>query len=310
MNSAINFFFNKEYLDTQSNENGILNFEGYRVAYYIKRKGIFSKLCFTSPIVSETGEGIALSEHTRVLDGLIELIRALNVDYIAQPMAHVFFDCIPKGAIGIKWSSPVVSLEDEPDDILSAMHQKHRNVIRKAGKSNVCVDFNTDVEVIHKLISSTMKKQGRSAVSLSILRSLKDHCGKNVFFVSCKIDNMLQGVAVIPYDKNKGYYLYGGSSLKTMPGALNYMHYKIMLKLKSLNISSYDLMGYRLAGTNDNKIIGIQRFKTRFGATLEDGYTWKYILNPKKYKVQVFLFKLKGFLQRKPYLGDIIDQGQ
>jgi len=302
------FFYNEAYLNTQSSENGVLEFEGFEVAYYIQRKGIFSKLSFTSGVISPSGEAIDLSDHARVVSGLIEQAKKLDVDYIAQPMAHVFFDSIPEGAIGVKWSSPVISLCGDSEDILAAMHKKHRNVIRKAEKSNIVVDFDAAIEDVHRMILGTMEKQNRGSVSLSVLKELKDQC-KNVLFVTCRVDNALQGVAVIPYDQDKGYYLYGGSCSKTMPGALNYMHYRIMLELKSMKIKSYDMMGYRLAGTEDVKIQGIQRFKVRFGADLEEGYTWKYILKPRNYRLQVCLLKLMGFLRRRPYLGDVIDQG-
>jgi hypothetical protein len=305
-----NHFFSKnEYLKNFSKEYGQLTYEGVSVSYYIVRKGIFSKLVFTSPILSSFGNPIDIKGNEHTVHKIIEHARMLNVDYIAQPMAHVYFDMIPKGAIGVKWSSPIVSLSGTDDEILARMHKKHRNVIRKAEKTGISVNFNAQLEDVHSLIKETMDKQGRAAVSKSLLENLRRDCTEQVMFVSCHFGNEIQGVAVVPFDANSGYYLYGGSCDKTQPGALNYMHYRIMLELRAKGIENYDLMGYRLGGTSDEKIIGIQRFKMRFGAELSDGMTWKYVLNKKKYAFQSFIFKVQGFFKGKPFCGDVIDQG-
>lgn len=305
---SLPFYSQKEYLNICSPESGYIVDNELYISYYVIRKAIFSKLIITSPVMTLSGIRASSLVEGAFLKHVLEMTKELSVDYVAQSMAHVYFSCIPDGAIGVKWSSPIVDLNNSDEGLLISMHQKHRNVVKKAIKTNVRVEFDVDIKTIHQVICSTMSRQERSSVHKDLLSQLDQKECLKVLFVACYVGDDIQGVAVIPYDSIKGYYLYGGSTGRPAAGALNYMHYQVMLKLKQLGVSSYDLMGYRLSGTENQKILGIQRFKLRFGAELADGFTWKYIHKPLKYNLLNWALTIQGMLSKSPYLGDVIDQ--
>ena len=64
------------------------------------------------------------------------------------------------------------------------------------------------------------------------------------------MDNNVQGVTIIVFDEQAGYYLFGGSKDKPLSGAINLMHWKILLDLKNNGISKYDFVGARLSIRN------------------------------------------------------------
>lgn len=297
-----------EFLSCLCSDFGSIELQGYYISYIIKRSFFFSRLEFTTKLLDHEGKPASIDVERRIMPIVINHVRSLSVDYIGQPLAHVYFSFVPDGAASIRWSSPIVDLNYNEEELLLRMHKKHRNVVKRAAKEEIRVVFDESVACVHKVLADTMSRQARSVVPFDVLNQMKE-LNDNVMFVSCYVGDDIQGVAVIPYDNRVGYYLYGGSSAHVITGALNYMHYQIMLKLKSLDLKFYDLMGYRLDGTNDDKILGIQKFKTRFGVELQEGITWKFIIRPKKYKLQVLLHKMIGFYRKKPYQGDLIDRG-
>ena len=93
-----------------------------------------------------------------------------------------------------------------------------------------------------------------------------------------------------------------------MLGSHNLLQWEIVKKLKTLNVKQYDFVGARINPPKGSKIEGIQRFKSRFGTTLHQGYMWKYIFNKPMYFLYVQILKLLAFKNRSKYKGDIIDQ--
>ena len=127
------------------------------------------------------------------------------------------------------------------------------------------------------------------------------------FNIICAVslkNNIIQGGALIPWNKNCGYYLYGGSINKPHAGSMNHLQWEIILKLKHLEVSHYDFVGARLNPKKGSKLEGIQRFKSRFGSELSLSYLWKYDYN----KFKKLLYTTSFFLKSRKFQKDIVDE--
>jgi len=300
INQYLPIFATKEFLKTKSDNFAWFVSEDFILPFYIDKRSIFSKLVFTT-------QTIVLNENSdekEFLDSVIEKARELNVDFIAQPMANVLFNFVPKNSKYIKWGSYVVDLNISEEDILKNMHSKHRNVIRKAIKDGVIVEETQDISLIYENLKETMQRQNRAYPSLEELEKIKTIAK----FYIAKKDEAIQGCAVLPYNSFGAYYLYGGSIARPYTGALNYLHYYAMLDMKKNGVKRYDFMGARLNVEKGSKLEGIQRFKNRFGGELKEGYLWKYEYKPLKIKLIDIIQKIRYKLQDRIYLGDAIEQ--
>ena len=103
------------------------------------------------------------------------------------------------------------------------------------------------------------------------------------------------GVLIIPFDQKRAYYSHGGSVDKPIAGTMIYF--------KNLGLEEYDFVGARINPPKGSKLEGIQLFKKRFGATLHQGYMWKYPIRPIKSKLFDSIYKII-----RNSNGDIIDQ--
>ena len=292
-------FGTKEFLELKSKKFGWFIDNNFILPFYIDKRGIFSKLTFTTSTISLNNK-----DEKEFLNSVVSKAKELGVDYISQPLASAVFKSVPDNSIYIDWGSYVVNLEQTEEDILKNMHSKHRNVIKKAIKDGVSIEITDDIDIIYKNLQETMMRQNRAYPSKDELERLKPF---SKFYIAKK-DGIVQGCAVLPYNQNGVYYLYGGSISKPYTGSLNLMHYKAMADFRNLNVKKYDFMGARIDVEKGSKLEGIQRFKSRFGGELEHGYLWKYEYNPIKLKIINIIQKIRFKLKNSIYLGDAIDQ--
>jgi len=297
-NKYLPIFATDEFLSSKSDNYGWFINDSFILPFYIDRRAIFSKLVFTTNTIN-----LNSGDEQKFLSQIIIKAKELNIDSIAQPLASAVFKVFPKDSKYIGWGSWIVDLTQSEDEILRSMHSKHRNVIKKALRDGVTIE-ESNIDTIFENLKETMLRQNRVYPSKDELNSLKLF---SKFYIAKK-NGVVQGCAVLPFNKQGAYYLYGGSIARPYTGSLNYMHYYAMLELKKLGISKYDFMGARPNVEKGSKLEGIQRFKSRFGGELKEGYLWKYELNPLKTSLINSIQKIRFKLKSKTYLGDAIEQ--
>ena len=74
--------------------------------------------------------------------------------------------------------------------------------------------------------------------------------------------------------------------------ALDFKLLKSMLTMKERGVTCFDFMGARLTTEPGSKLEGIQRFKSRFGSSLEEGYMFRFIVNKRRYWIYKNALKL------------------
>jgi len=296
---------NPNYLNMNSEEYGwICGYEDDELLFVMpfleKRKWIFRYMQIQSETIILKGSKEDEKEFLNL--AISEIKQDGKIDFISQPKTNVVFDTFPDGAIYSPFGSYTVDLSLDEEQLFKNIHTKHKNVIKRAIKNGVTVKFGYEVfDDAYDTISGTLSRNNMSIIEKQKLLRLYDTNSKN-FLVGCSyLKGKPQGAAIILYDNQKGYYFWGGTSEDLSLGANNLLHWEIIKKLKSLCVKYYDFVGARI-NTNDERLLGIQRFKSRFGATLNQGYLWKYPIKKWKYELFMMLYKYK---MKK---GDIIDQ--
>ena len=296
---------NSNYLNMYSDKYGwICGYDDDVLCYVIpfleKKKWIFTYVQIQSETIIINHSEATEQEFLNLV--IIKIKDDGKIDFISQPKTNVVFDTYPDGAIYSPFGSYIVDLSLDEEQLFKNIHTKHKNVIKRALKNNVDVKFGKDIfDDAYDTVDSTLKRNNMSMITKEKLLKLLTTNEKN-FLIGCSyLGSKPQGAVIILYDNYKGYYFWGGTSLDLSLGANNLLHWEVMKKLKSLGVQYYDFVGARI-NTQNQRLLGIQRFKSRFGATLKQGYLWKYPIVKWKYILFTMLYNFK---MKK---GDIIDQ--
>ena len=296
---------NPNYLSMYSDEFGwICGYENgnlcYVLPFVVKKRYIFRYVQFQSNTIKLCNHEDKEKEFLNLL--VKKLIEEKKFDFISQPKTNAVFTTFPDGAIISPFGTYIIDLSLDEEILWKSIHSKHKNVIKRAIKNNVIVLFGKDLfNDAYETIFKTLKRNSLSMIKKEKLLKLYETNSKN-FLIGCSyLNNKPQSAVIILFDKIKGYYFWGGTNENLTLGANNLLHWEVIKKLKSLGVKYYDFVGARIEA-RDERLIGIQRFKKRFGATLKEGYLWKYPIKEWKYNLFYLLYKIRT---KK---GDIIDQ--
>jgi len=290
----------EKYLQIKSPYYGWFVDENFILPYFIDKRLIFKRMIFSYGLIP-LKSNLTLNDEKKFLENVIDYITDKKLcDFIYKAQSNVIFNVCPKGSDCVEWGSYIVDLSLSEDEILKNMHAKHRNVIRKAIKDNVRIVKENSIKTVYEIIADTMKRQKVIFYpSLDFLKNLATNLSSNIEFFSAYKDDKIQGAAVFIYDEENAFYMYGGSIQKPYIGSLNLLHYEAMKYFKSLGVKNYDFVGARINFEKGSKYEGLDRFKKRFGGELKKGYTFRYVVNPLKFKLFNIIsknyLKLKGF---------------
>lgn len=295
-----------EFLNSKSNSYGWFIDDDFILPFIVEKKFIFKRIIFTYSVIKRDSHKINQKDF---LNSVVELSKTLDIDFIYQPYAFAIFEEIPDNSIYIKFGTYKVDLTRTEDELFLNLHTKHRNVVRKAMKNKLEV-FNglEHIDECFKLIEDTLTRQKQPFMGFDAIQNMSDNLKGNIAFYIVKNGANIEGSAIVIYNELEAYYIFAGSGVKTSAGAMNLLVWQIICDMKSKGVLSLDFVGARLNPQKGSKFEGIQRFKSRFGSTLKEGYLWKFSLKPFKYKMFRFITWLYYKLTNKTYMGDIIDQ--
>jgi len=290
----------ERYLKTKSSKFGWLADDYFIIPYFLDTRLIFTRMVFTYGLIAKK-DGLTIVDEQNFLDKMVNFVKTKKLcDFIYKAQSNVIFSGCPKGSDCVEWGSYVVNLSLSEEDLLKNMHSKHRNVVRKAIKDGVVIKKSDDIELVQKIIADTMKRQNVIHYpSLEYMQNLYKNIPDNLALFIAHKDGVVQGVALFVYDKVCSYYMYGGSIPKPHIGSLNLLHYEAMKYFKNLGLQKYDFVGARINFKKGSKYEGLDRFKNRFGGALNKGYSFRYIINPLKFKL--FNILSKSYLKLKGY---------
>jgi hypothetical protein len=233
-------------------------------------------------------------------------------DRICQPPTHVVFQSAPDHSLSAAFGTWYLPLEERTEEELwNGLHGKHRNVIRNAQKHQVTVKEGSEqLPVFYDLFKNTMNRSGMAAEPLSELQQLWECLGpRHLICAVAYYQDKALGAVLMPFSHFGAYYVYGASASEPeINGAVNYLHWFLILKMKREGIRRYDFVGARLSSVEGSRLAGIQQFKSRFGCTLEQGIIWKANIHKLRCRLYDFLLKILWKWKGIKWKGDIIDQ--
>ena len=236
----------------------------------------------------------------------------LKIDRVLPHIPLDVSSCFPVDADYGKFGNVSLNLANSSEEeIFSGFKASNRNIIRKAKKLNAYVKFGNEVfDDFYTVYKDTLKRQNLFFDSKEYIQRLYstmiNNCLCAVVYNSSKEP---QAALLVPFSNYAGYSLYAGSVQKlSIRGAVKYLHWEVILKLKKNNVKSFIFGGVRINKNSNKKYKGLKDFKMSFGGELKEGFLWKKERNITKIQFFEFAIRLKHLMIRKKYLKDIIEQ--
>jgi hypothetical protein len=249
------------------------------------------------------------SDQLLFFEKLIYYFKKRNLaERLIQPHPYGILGAVPKKARSCEFGTYVINMHQHSiDEIFNNFHPKYQKAILHSEKNGAVVKFGLNVlPDFYTCYTATMQRAGLNLERFEFFQTLYRYLGD------------MHVTAGVVYDKNQpvgGIFMlhsrfaalctHAGSNGETkLYGAMKFLHFEMIKRLKAQQIKKYDLVGVRI-GNNDPALEGIFRFKKGFGGELKSGYLWKIDLNPIRAKMYDMLVNLKHSQDK---YKDIIDQ--
>jgi hypothetical protein len=304
--SGLPIFAKESFLKAVSDEYGWLG--GYAesgelkcvLPYTIVRKAIFRMVRFrveTIPMV----HGFDVADEKDFLNGAIVYLKNIGADLVIPATTNTIFRTYPDGSDAAPYGSYVIDLS-QPEDILwKNIDRITRQNIKSATNAGIVIRDATvrELDETYLLINGTFK---RSKLPFMDRESFKSYlsglaeCGKVLI---ADQQGISQSSVVFAFSEYCAYAIYAGNTVQQQ-GANKLLYWEAIRLFKALGVRIYDFVGARINPEKDSKQEALSMFKKRFGATLKQGYMWKYPLHPLKYRLYSLAARLRSG-------GDIVD---
>lgn len=184
------------------------------------------------------------------------------------------------------WTLDLAPTEEQ---LLAAMRKTTRNLIRRAEREGVTVQFGIDqhaIDLFYHLHSQTVERQHFVPFSKKyIAEEVKSFAPNSIVVAIARIGEAPIAGAVVPLDNVAGYYHHGASVPSKIPAAY-LLQWRIIQELKKRGLRYYNFWG--IAPTDDPKHPwhGLSLFKQGFGGYRTDymhahdlQLSWRYWIN-------------------------------
>lgn len=278
--------------------------------YSFIKKLVFRLIRFPVQTIAIDGQ-LDLEDERKFLNGAVKFFRALDPDLIIPATFNAVFRTYPDGAVIAPYGSCILNLDQTEESLWANLHQKHRNVIRSAGKKGVTIRSGMEhLETAYRLTVDSFRRSANGIlgrVRLGVRMDLNNFkrevsaFGNNVKIFIAEHGGIPQSAAVIPFSTYSAYYMHGGSISNPVTGASNLLHWEAIRQFRELGVRRYDFFGVRSNPEVGSKLEGIMKFKERFGGKVETGYMWKLPYR----RTKSSLYETATLLRSG---GDVVDQ--
>ncbi len=263
------------------------------------------------------GEALPPEREAAFISSLLQHLRDDRLcDRLLQPVIVDLFQSFPAESRHCAFGSYILPLQQKSEDeLLQGMHHDHRRKIRGAVRQGAEVRFGRDqLPAFAKLHARAFEGSAIRSGNEVYFQDLYDRLAQSDHVLCAVVcfGGTPMGGAFVPFTRHAGYYLSGGSAAEVEPsGAIKLLHWEIIRRLRTLGVEKYDFLGARLSDVQGTKLEFIQRFKSRFGCELQQGYLWKMDLRPAACQGWDVMHWVNARLKGRPLaLPDIIDQEQ
>ena len=268
--------------------------------YTIIRKAIFRLVRFRVATIS-LGEQLDIAEERSFLNGVITYFRSAGADTIIPATTNTIFRAYPDGASAAPYGSYVIDLQQPESKLWRNVDRIMRQNISTAIKEGVSIrEAHGEQDAAYRLISETFKRSAMPFMSRESFTRFVDGLGRNGRILVAEHRGIAQSYALFAFSDYCAYAVYAGNLAGQHRGANKLLYWEAIRSFRQLGVQRYDFVGARINPARGSRQEGINLLKKRFGATLIQGYMWKFSLRPVASAVYSLAVRwLRG--------GDIVD---
>ncbi len=248
------------------------------------------------------GGGLDVIEEKSFLNSVVQYFRKNHADLIVPASNNAIFRTYPDGADAAPYGSYVIDLRQLEDVLWKNIGRKTRQNISTAQKTGIAIREGMEfLEPAYDLIRETFRRSKLSFMDRAAFERFVRGLGEHSKLLMAEHQGVAQSYCLFAFSSPCAYAIYGGNVQHQHQGANKLLYWEAIRLFRSLGVRKFDFYGARINPQKGSKQEGINLLKTLMGATLSEGYMWKYSLRPWRaslYSVSVRL--LRG--------GDIVDQ--
>lgn len=268
--------------------------------YTIIRKAIFRMVRFRIETIP-MAQGFDIAEEKDFLNGAIGFLKSIGADMVIPATTNTIFRTYPDGADAAPYGSYVIDLS-QPEDVLWRNVAKiSRQNIGTATKSGVAIRAGAEyIDASYALVRETFKRSKLPFMGHEAFKRYVAGLGEYGKVMVADFQGTVQSSTVYAFSNHCAYAIYGGNLAETHQGTMKLLQWEAIRLFQKIGVKLFDFVGARIDPEPGSKQEALNSFKRRFGATLKQGYMWKYSLHPLKYR-------LYGLAARVRSGGDIVD---
>ena len=248
------------------------------------------------------GRDLDIREEKSFLNSVVQYFRTLGADIIIPPTNNTLFRAYPDGAQPAPYGSYVIELQQPESVLWRNVSKTTRHNIRAAEKDGVCIREGFDLlDAAYDQILETFRRSKLTFMNRESFRHFAGSLGENGKLLMAEYQGVAQSYALFAFSKPCAYWIYGGNIQSHHQGAMKLLQWEAIRLFRNLGIRKFDLFGARINPEKGSKQEGINSMKKHLGATLAEGYMWKYPLRPRR----AWLYSMAVRVLRG---GDIVDQ--
>jgi hypothetical protein len=247
------------------------------------------------------GPDFSVAEEKHFLNQAIAYFRLQKLDMIIPGTANAIFRTYPDGAEAAPYGTYVIDLTPPQENLWRNVAKVSRQNIGTARKTGVAILSGEGyVDVSYSLVNETFKRSKLPFMGREAYRRYIAGLGEYAKVIVAVYEGQVHSSTVYAFSEHCAYAVYGGNLADTQQGTMKLLQWEAAMLFKGLGVKRFDFFGARIDPAKGSKQEALNDFKRRLGATLEQGYMWKYPLHPLKYR-------LYGLAARLRSGGDIVD---
>lgn len=248
------------------------------------------------------GAGLDVLGEKSFLNSVVQHFRKTRADVIIPATNNTLFRTYPDGANPAPYGTYVIDLRQPEDVLWRNVGRITRQNIGTAQKDGVSIREGMEfLEPAYDLIRETFRRSRIAFMHRDAFKRFALGLGEHGKLLTAEYQGVAQSYCLFGFSHPCAYAIYAGNVHHQHQGANKLLYWEAICLFRSLGVQKFDFLGARINPQNGSKQEAINLMKKRFGATLSEGYMWKYSLRSWRawvYSIGVRL--LRG--------GDIVDQ--
>ncbi len=248
------------------------------------------------------GVGLDVLEEKSFLNSVVQYFRKIRTDVIIPATNNALFRTYPDGADSAPYGSYVIDLLDSEDVLWKKIGRITRQNIGTAIKDGVVIREGVELlEPAYELIRTTFGRSKLSFMDRGAFRRFVLGLGEHAKLFAAEYQGLVQTYCLFGFSQACAYAIYAGNVDQQHQGANKLLYWEAIRLFRNIGVRRFDFLGARINPTKGSKQESINQLKKRFGATLAEGYMWKYSLRPRRaWAYSLGVRVLRG--------GDIVDR--